>query len=226
MAYTYWDFATDEHIAIRASADFVTLVPRDNLLIYGADGVFSSGTRWTLTSSTADPSARGIRAGHCVVLTKPTTSYKPPGSVFVVDSVASGSMTLRRRGQASGVGEPPGPAAGMTAVEFSVWTFSAELEDAYDELRRRFGVDDNISGRRTSDMWDRREIRQALILTVLSRQYMTNARQAGSQTDDFFAKANAYKQELDDVLARLTVHFQNVAEPAKIGRSFQTRIQR
>ena len=226
MALTYWDFATDEHVAIRASADFVTLVPRDNLIAYGADGVFSSGDRWTLTSATCDPSARGVRAGNCVVLTKPTANYKPPGTVFVVSSVASGSMTLRRRGQSASVGEPPGPAAGVTGVEFSVWTFAAEIEDAYDELRRRFGIDDLISGRRSTDMFDSREIRQALVLTVLSRQYMTNARQAGTQADDFFAKAGAYKQELNDVIDRLTVHWKNVAEPAKVTRSFGARLQR
>jgi len=226
MALTYWDFATDEHIAIRASADFPTLVPRDNLVAYGADGVFSSGSRWALTSATVDASAQGAKAGHVVLLTKPTATFRSPGSALVVSSVAANSLTLRRKGQTAGVGEPPGPVAGVTGVEWAIYSFAAELEDAYDELRRRFGIDDNVNGRRTSDLFDAREIRQALVLTVLSRQYLTNARQAGSQSDDFAAKAKAYKQELNDVIGRLTVHFAGVNEPANMSRSFIGRLQR
>lgn len=226
MSLTYWDFATDEHIAIRASGDYSALVPRDNLIAYGSDGVFDDSDRWTLTSSIVDPSARGVRAGCCCLLTKPTVNYRSPGVLLAVSSVGTGSMTLRRRGQSAGVGEPPGTAAGLTGVEFAVYSFAPEIEDAYDELRRRFGIDDRIVGRGSGSLWDERELRQALVLTVLSRAYLTAARMAGSQSDDFAAKAKLYRLELDDVLGRIAVHFDGVEEPAAVVRSFGARLQR
>ena len=200
-------YATDEDVAVRASADFEILCPKDQSLASGNDGTISSGDRWMLTSSTVDFLAQGLTPGNVVRLCQPVSAYKPPGEAFVVDSLASGSMRLRRKGQLPGVGQPAGPPAGVDSIEFSVTTLGPQIARACYDLNRRFGIDDLIAGRRPCDLFDPREVREAVVLTVLYRQYLEVSRGAEERADTFVAKSQWYRQELDDLLARTTIHW-------------------
>ena len=105
-------YATDEDIALRASTDFSALCPRDQVLAVGTDGVFAASDLWTLTSASVDFAAFGLKPGLLARLTKPTTAFGPNGELFAIQSVATGAITLRRKGQAAGVGSPRSTKAG------------------------------------------------------------------------------------------------------------------
>src|SRR3979490_926904 len=92
-------YATDEDIALRASADFPILCPRDQKLAAGTDGRFDPSHRWTLRSAIVDFEACGLEAGQVIQLIKPVTSFRPPGEVMVIVSGAPGAATRRRKGQ-------------------------------------------------------------------------------------------------------------------------------
>jgi len=68
-------YATDEHVAIRARGDFVTLCPDWQTQAAGADGVIDVLTPWTLSSATVDFAGLGVQAGNVVLLTKPTSAF-------------------------------------------------------------------------------------------------------------------------------------------------------
>jgi hypothetical protein len=200
-------YATDEDVALRASSDFPTLCPRDQKLASGTDGAFSPNDPWTLTSSSADFAAQGVAAGNVVQLTKPTSAFRPPGEALAVLSASANGLTLRRKGQPAGVGQPPSPPGGLVGVEFAVMTLGPQIEAASYDLNRRYGIDDLVAGRRPADLYDPREVQQATVLTVLYRQYLDMSREAGDQGDTFAAKARAVKAELDDLLARVVVRW-------------------
>lgn len=229
MSSTVTSYATDEDIALRAPADFALLCPRDQKLAYGSDGAFLSNDLWTLTTGSTDASAPGLMPGQVVQLSKPVSFYKPPGDAFVIASIAPGSVTLRRKGLPPGVGQPPSPQGGLTGVEFLIATLGPQIEAASYGLNRRYGVDDLVAGRQTSALYDLREIRDATVLTVLYWQYLSMSRDVGEGRDAFSSKAGAFKQELDDLLARVVVHWgpsgQGAGmEPATL--RFSTRLAR
>src|SRR5437762_9727881 len=120
-------YATDEDIAIRASSDFLLLCPRDQKLASGTDGMFASSGRWTLTSPTVDLASCGIAAGNVVQLLGPSAYFKVPGETLVVATVATGALGLRRKGEAAGIGQPPGPPTGLSGVEFIVATLAPQI---------------------------------------------------------------------------------------------------
>jgi hypothetical protein len=200
-------YATDEDIALRASADYHLLCPKDQNLAWGVDGVFSVSDRWTLTSQSVDFLANGLTPGQIVRLTQPVAFFKPPGDSLVVAVVAPNKVTLRRKGQLLGMGQPPGPLDGASQVEFAVTTLGPQIERASYDLNRRFGIDDLIAGRRSSDLFDPREVREATVLTVLHRQYLESSRGTEERVDSFALKSQRYKQELDDLLDRTVVHW-------------------
>ena len=204
-------YATDEDIALRASADFSILCPKDQCLAWGTDGLFSPSDRWTLTSSSVDFLANGLSPGQVLRLTQPVSVFKPPGEAFAIESVATGMVRLRRKGQSSGVGQPAAPSNGVDSVEFSVTTLGPQIARVSYDLNRRFGIDDLIAGRRPCDLFDPREVREAVVLSVLYRQYLELSRGADEKADSFIAKSQWYRQELDDLMARTIVHW--VASP-------------
>ncbi len=218
-------YATDEDIALRVPADFPMLCPRDQKLTSGIDGSFAPSDPWTLLSPSVDFSACGLAPGQVVSLTKPTASFKPPGDALVVASVTNGAVTLRRKGQPARMGQSPGTAAGLTGVEFAVTTLAPQIERATYDLNRRYGIDDLVTGRRTSDMYDPREVREAAVLTVLSNQYLAMSRETGDPRDPFAAKAELAKLELEDLLDRVVVHWRSEASSPGTSR-FCTRIVR
>jgi hypothetical protein len=200
-------YATDEDIAIRASSDYSILVPKDQKIAWGTDGQFKPGCRWDLSSAAVDFFACGLLPGHVVNLTQPVSAFRPPGEFLVVAQIGAGTVKLRRKGQAEGGGQPPAPPAGLSQVEFSVATFAPQIACASYDLNRRYGIDDLVAGRRTSDLFDPREVREAAVLTVLYRQYTDLCRGPEQYGDSFAAKAHLYKQELDYLLARTVVHW-------------------
>jgi hypothetical protein len=222
-------YATDEDIALRASADFAILCPKDQKLAWGNDGAFSPANRWLLSSPSVDFQANGLMPGHVCQLAQPTAVFKPPGESYVVDTVAPGSVTLRRKGEATGVGQPPAPSGGLAQVEFAVTTLGPQIARASYELNRRYGIDDLVAGRRSSDLFDPQEVREATVLTVLYRQYLDMSRGQEGRGDTFAAKAQIFRQELDDLLARTVVHWLSV--PGNVGAApptsrFGTRLSR
>lgn len=220
-------YATDEDIALRASADFALLCPRDQKLAYGADGSFNPADRWTLLSTTVNFAAQGVAPGMLLLLTAPVGTFKPPGEALVVVSATAGSVTLRRKGQPAGVGQPPSPAAGLTGVEFTAPSLVPQIARAGEDLNRRYGIDDLLAGRRSGDLADPKEIRDAVVLTVLHRQYLDMSREAGSGPDIFAAKAGPIKAELDDLLARVVVRWNSLGGLAEPSTSrFSTRLAR
>lgn len=206
MSANVASYANDEDIALRASADFAILCPRDQCLAYGRDGVFSSDL-WTLTSPSIDFQGNGLTPGHLVRLTQPVGVFKPPGDTFVAVSIAPNTVTLRRKGQPARVGQPPSVPGGVVNVEFTATTLDPQISRASYDLNRRYGIDDLVSGRRSCDMFDPTEVREATVLTVIYRQYLELSRGPQERVDTFLAKAQLYKQELDDLLARTIVHW-------------------
>lgn len=222
-------YATDEDIALRVAADFSILCPKDQKLAAGVDGVFDSSDRWTLRSASVDFSNLGPSAGQVVLLTKPIASFKPQGEALAIVSTAPGAVTLRRKGLLPQVGQPPAPSSGLAGVEFSITTLGPQIEDASYSLNRRFGIDDLVAGRQASSLYDPREVREATVLTVLCRQYLSLSREAGQDGDGFAAKAAAFKQELDDLLARAELHWKpaNATGNTELSTSrFSTRLVR
>src|SRR3954452_6256472 len=137
MSSTATNYATDEDLALRASADFPLLCPRDQKLASGSDGLFDAGDRWTMWSPSVDFAAQGLAAGHVVQLLAPVATFKPPGEAFVVASVGPGRVLLRRKGQPVGIGQPPAPAGGIMNVEFLAATLTPQIAEAGYDLDRR-----------------------------------------------------------------------------------------
>lgn len=221
-------YANDEDVALRAAGDFALLCPRDQKVAAGGDGAFAASGRWTLTSASVDFEASGLAAGQVVQLLGPTSAFRPPGESLVVVAAASGALTLRRKGQAAGVGLPPGPIGGLGGVEFLVATLGPQLEAASYDLNRRYGIDDLVSGRRSSDLYDPREVRDATVLTVLYRQYSAMSREAGNPRDALAAKAQQSKAELEELLGRVIVHWLPAVGPGGPAATsrFSTRLAR
>ncbi len=222
-------YATDEDIALRASADFAMLCPRDQKVAAGSDGSFAGSDLWTLRSNSVNFAANGVIVGQVVQLLGPSSAFRAPGEALVVGSLSNGGLTLRRKGLASGVGQPPSPAGGLSGVSFLVATLAPQIAGASYDLDRRFGINDLIAGRRTSDLFDMNEVKDATVLTVLSRLYLDMSRENGGKLDTFAAKAQAARAELDDLLARVVLHWNpavpGAAQPGPSSR-FSARITR
>ena len=222
-------YATDEDLALRASSDFSILCPRDQKVAVGEDGSFSVVDRWTLSSASVDFLAQGARAGQVVLLTKPSTSFRSPGEVFAIESVVGGAALLRRKGQPIGVGQPPSPPQGLQGVEFLIASLSPQIASATLDVNRRFGIDANpLIGRPNSLLVDPGELRDSVVLTVLHRLYLDLSRETGANRDTFASKAFAIRAELDEVLARLAVHFLSTNSTNRVESTtrFQTRMSR
>ncbi len=216
-------YATDEDIALRASADFALLCPRDQKFASGTDGVFSSDQPWVLTSLEVDFEAQGLLPGQIIQLTKPVKSFRPPGELLVVASVSGHAVTLRRKGQLPGAGQAPGAITGCQGVEFLVTSFGPQISLASFDLNKRYGIDDLVAGRRTRDLYDPREVRDAVVLSVLHSRYLDQSREAGVETDIFAQKAKLTAVELENLLARAVLHWLPTGSSTT---RFSTRITR
>ncbi len=223
-------YATDEDIALRAPADFALLCPRDQKLACGSDGVFLPSDPWTLTSASVDFHAQGLVAGQVVQLETPGGGSMAGVECLVIVSTSPGSVTLRRKGQPAGVGMPPGGSGGLGGVRFKVATLVPQITLTSADVNRRFGIaNGSYPGRAASELADPTEIRDAVVLTVLYRQYLDASREVAGPADTFAAKAQAVKVELDDLLARLAVHWNRACNDDALGpptTRFSTRMSR
>ena len=216
-------YATDENIAVRASGDFVMLCPDWQKLAYGVDGVFASSTPWLLTSASVDFASAGVSAGHVVLLRKPSSLFKGSGELLAVDSATDQGVVLRRLGAVLNTGQPPCPSSGATGVEFLIATLDPQIEEASFDLNRRFWIDPNVAGRAPGDVYDLRDLGQACVLTVLTQRYAAETR--GNQ-GDFALKLPLVRQELSEVLDRLTLRWGQSGTDRNSTTWFSTRIVR
>lgn len=216
-------YATDEDLAVRAAGDFALLCPKDQKLAEGSDGAFAASDRWTLNSASNDFQALGVKPGHIVQLTKQGVFRGT--EEFAVAVVAPGSVTLRRKGLAAGLGLPPGSLGGVSGVNFTVATLQPQIERASYDLNRRYTIDDLVCGRRSTDLYDPREVTDACVLEVLWTQYTAMSRNAGEHSDHFARQAGNRKAELEALLGRVVIHW----APQSIIRdssSFSARLSR
>lgn len=203
-------YATDEQIAIRAAGDYSLLAPEDQAIAAGTDGVISSGDLWTLSSTAVNFETQGLAVGNVVTLKHNTnrTAYGPSGDRFAVDSVSGSTVTLKRLGQASGVGQPAAPTAGLTSIIFNAVTFYPQTEDASWQINRRYGIDENsLIGKTPADLADQRDLRTLCVLTVLHGLYVAKARGGNAQGAEWWQKAKAIKDDMDRVEARISIRW-------------------
>lgn len=235
LAITY---ATDEDIAIRCTSDFDKLAPADQAQASGVDGAINAAG-WNLTAASVESwGAMGVAEGMVVQLKLPKPGASPvqylPMQLLVVDQVdvPSGTLVLRRKGLASGVGMPPGQAGGTAGASYLIATLKPQIDNACFDLNHRFGVDPAVPGRTPQQFYDVREVNAVTALTVLRDQYADMARSAGKDAaDTFWVKSRRAGAQLDECLDRLIVHWMNttgfgVAPIEPTTTRFTTRISR
>jgi hypothetical protein len=213
-------YATDEHILIRASADFALLCPEWQKLAAAADGAIDVAAPWILTSASVDFSSAGVTEGHVVLLRRPSTAFKGAGEFLVVSSATGHSLTLRRPGQAVGRGQAPSAVGG---IDFLIATLGPQIEEASFDLNRRLDIDPDQPGRSPADVYDPRDLRRACVLSVLTQRYAAEAR---TPDGDFALKLSNVQQELSDVLARLQLRWGAAGQQQPSTTRFSTRLAR
>jgi hypothetical protein len=202
-------YCSDEDVLVAAPGDFAQLVPLAQAIAKGKDGMFAavSGGSWVLTSATVPFASYNVVPGQVLQIRGPQVTY-PSIDLLAVDSVSGNSSTLRRPGLPSGMGSPPGPAQGVTAVEFLIGTLYPQIERASYDLRKTFDLDDSVPGRQFSDMYDPRELQEACIALVLSRQYRDMARHVGKM-EDFYEKSKNHATDYQRIVQRTQLHMKN-----------------
>lgn len=217
-------YALDEHIAVHNPDDFAILTPSSQCLAKGTDGVILSSARWDLTSATVDFEASGVASGHVVVLTLRNV-FAASGECFAVDSVAGDTITLRRVGKTTGVGQSPGSSVDLSGITFSIQTLDPQIEQESFNLNREYTIDPSIPGRSPDSMYDLRDLRQACVLQVLRDRYLHANR---SKDGDFELKFKRVQQALSDTKSRLQVRWamtvSNILPPPST--FFSTRLSR
>lgn len=216
-------YATDEDVAVRAGGDFVTLCPAWQQMANGVDGAFAANARWTLTSATVDFLANGVTPNCVVQLTAPKIQFPGGGALLAVDTVAANTITLRRLHKDVGVGMPPAPAAGLSAVAFSIVTLGPQIEEVSFDIKRRFGIDETIVARGSSWIFDLRDLRQATILTVLAERYTSEAR---GDKGDFPRKIGLVRAQLADVIDRVQIRWGQYGASAEPTSVFSCKLTR
>jgi hypothetical protein len=155
-----------------------------------------------------------------VVLRKPAALFKGSGEPFAVESVAGGSVTLRRPGRGAGAGQPPPATSG---VDFLIASLDPQAEEASFDLNRRFAIDPGIPGRTPSALYDLRDLRAACVLSVLAQRYAAESR---GRDGDFPFKLDLVKQELSEVLGRLQLRWGPGGDAQPPSTHFSTRLVR
>lgn len=215
-------YATDEHVAIRARGDFVTLCPDWQTTASGADGVIDALAPWTLTSASVDFAAQGVQAGNVILLSRPAATFPGGGQLFAVDAVDAGTLTLRRIGQPTGVGQPPAP-AGVADVVFKIPTMAAQIEEASFQLNAKWSIDENLARRAPSLVYDLRVLRRACVLHVLYDAYSSEIR---GKDGDFPVKLQQIANELREVNGLIQIRWGSNGEQAPSTTLFGGRLVR
>jgi hypothetical protein len=216
-------YATDEDIVVRCGGDFTALCPPWQMMASGTDGVFNNGSPWVLNSTAINFATNGVAANQVVWLTAPKANFPGGGQLLAIDSVSGSAITLRRPYKDLNVGQPPAPSAGLTAVAFTVLTMDPQTAIASFDIKRRFGIDENIVGRTTSWVYDLQDLRQATVLSVLRDRYIQEAR---TERGDFARKAQQIQVDLQLVLDRVQVRWGPVGNSAQPATIFSCKISR
>ena len=209
-------YCTDEDLAVRAGGDFITLCPAWQQMAAGTDGYFSSGSPWVLNSTLTNFAANGVAPNQVVWLSAPKTYFPGGGQILAIDSVSGTSITLRRLYKDLNIGQPPAPAAGLTNVTFAITTLDPQTAEASFDIKRRYGIDENIVDRGSSWVYDLQDLRMATVLTVLFERYSQETR---TNRGDFAMKIGVVKAALNQVLDRVQIRWGpqgNSAEPTTI----------
>jgi hypothetical protein len=209
-------YATDEDIAVRAGGDFLTLCPSWQQMAIGTDGFFVAGAPWVLNSTAVNFAANNVAPNQVVWLSQPKTQYPGGGALLAIDSVAGSTITLRRLYKDVGVGQPPAPLAGLSNVTFTINTLDPQTEEASFQIKRRFGIDENIADRTSSWIYDLLDLRQVTVLSVLLARYGQEVR---AEKGDFALKLHQIERELEQALDRVQVRWGpsgNSAEPSTL----------
>lgn len=156
-------YCTDEDILDLVKGDFAGLLPEAQCMASGSDGVFLSSDRWTLTvASTPDFGDRGLAAGHVVLFEELNPRIK--NDALVVVSADGPNCLLRRAGLTPGLGEPPAPAAGASAVNYTCKTALPQITQAVFDLNRRYRIGSSVQllsfsdFRRATALWTARDL--------------------------------------------------------------------
>jgi hypothetical protein len=217
-------YCTDEDIAVRAAGDWFLLCPAWQQTAAGTDGYFNAGWPWVLNSIATNFESNNVQPNQVVQLTAPKANF--PGSAgqfLAIDSVNGTAITLRRLHQDLNVGQPPGPAAGLTGVTFTINTLFPQIEEASFDIKRRFGIDENIAFRTSSWIYDLRDLRTATVLSVLLDRYTQEAR---GERGDFARKIGLIQSELQVVLGRVQVRWGPLGNSAEPSTLFSCKISR
>lgn len=217
MAFTT-AYCTDEDIAIKNPGDFLAIIPSDQRIADFTDGVIVG---WALSSITANFATRGAAAGMLVHLKKPS-SYGVSGDLLIVDSLVGGVMNLRRKGFATGEGEPPAPLTGITG---SVLTARPQIRDASYNLNKLYGVDDLWYGRRYLDLYDPAELSDVCAMMTMYQLYLSEARRS-TKDDHWWAKAAMVKKDLDELIKSVAIHWAQAAPGESESSPFSTTVVR
>lgn len=227
-------YASDEDLAIRCDADISILTPNSNLLAGGSDGVFNSVDPWTLTSASNDFQAQGVVVGNTIkLLSAVDSSGSAPkkvspfggssGVLMAVGAIAGHSITLRRLGLGDGVGVPPG-VTDLAGVTFSIETLAPQINQASDELNRRFGIDPRSAFNSPTGIYDVGVLKEACMLIVLIRKYIGDLRTKDGSYQDKIRELIAAR---DDVFARLMIRWGTTPDaPLPTPVQFGTRVSR
>jgi hypothetical protein len=202
-------YCSDEDLCIAAPGDFGQLIPLAQTVAKAVDGVFlaSATGSWVLNSASCNFIIQAVAAGTVLQIRGPQGVFASTDMLVVV-SVDANALTLRRVGLPVGMGNPPGPAAGVTGVQFIIGTMYPQIERASYDLRKTFDLDDQVPGRQFTDMYDPRELQEACIALVLSRQYRDMARHVGKM-EDFYEKSKNHQADYTRIVQRTQLHMTN-----------------
>jgi hypothetical protein len=216
-------YATDEDVVALAGDDFQVLAGRWHRYAGAADGVFAAGIPWVLTSASSDFVAQGVLPNMVIQLLKPVANFPGSGDLLAVETVTTDSLTLRRVGEAVGVGQPPAPAAGLAGVTFLITSLRRQLEDASYQLNEQFSIDPMLPSRTPGDIYDLRIMRRLVVYQVVLRRYMNANRTAKG---DFADKVEAYSTAFESELATATLRWGPTGQSQPTSTRFSTRVTR
>jgi hypothetical protein len=229
-------YCTDEDIAGQCVPDYISLLPISQLMARGSDGQFLAADPWTLVSPSSnfttqlppiwcqqgtDPLSQ---VGYVVWLSRPQSTFHPPGVFMAVVQGVGTSLTLRRPGMPSGWGAAPVPASGLTGVEFQVCTFYPQIERVSYDINQRYQINvAGMRGKQAANMQDMRVLQDTTVTRVLLDRYSDETR---ARSGDFSYKLDILKNQLSALESALTVRWLPNVGMEMSTNQFNTRIVR
>ena len=216
-------YATDEDVAVRCTGDFITLCPAWQSYGAGTDGFFSANAPWAFNSVGTNFANQNVQPNCVLWLSGPKSTYPGSGQLLGVDTVVGNTLNLRRLHQDLNIGNPPGPSAGLTGITWAIPTLYPQIEEASFDLKQRFGIDESITFRYSSWIYDLRVLRMATIASVLRDRYRAETR---TERGDFIIKANSISKELERYIDQLQVRWGPYGNSAEASTVFSCKVTR